>query len=112
MPQPNASRLIALAVATLLGACASDPELAQLRSDLRRTNLSAGTVDIAKQEGKVELLADQRVTCERYTPTGSHRAQVRCQTRTEKVTADEANNREMRKLQTPPPSAGARSIGQ
>lgn len=101
-----------LGMVVALAACATDPEVARLRSDLRRTNLSAGTVDIAKQEGKVELLADQRVRCERYTPTGSHRAQVRCLTTTEKVTSEEANAREMRKLQTPPPSTGARSIGQ
>jgi hypothetical protein len=97
--------MLATALVLALAGCATDPQLAKDQAAFSRVKLSGGTADIARKEGKVELLDDQRVRCERYFPTGSHRAQVRCLTVAEKVTADEANAREMRKLTTPPPAA-------
>ena len=101
----SSSAALLLSLSLGLTACASDPGLAKDQADFRKVKLSGGTLDIARKEGKVELLDDQRVFCERYMPTGSHRTQVRCLTRAEKVTAEEANAREMRRLQMPPPSA-------
>lgn len=67
--------------------------------------LSPEVIDIAKTEGEVKLTKDDRVQCEKYKPLGSNRTQYRCRTKAEAVQSVEDNNREMRKLQTPPPAA-------
>jgi hypothetical protein len=99
------SALFALCLAGAVAACASNPAEVEEQSKLNRVKLSGGTIDIAKKEGKVDLAKDERVKCERYTPLGSHRTQLRCTTLTEAETAEEANKREMRKLTVPPPHA-------
>ena len=67
--------------------------------------LSPEVIEIAKTEGEVKLTKDDRVQCEKYKPIGSNRTQYRCRTKTEALQSVEDNNREMRKLQTPPPAA-------
>jgi hypothetical protein len=67
--------------------------------------LSPEVIEIAKTEGEVKLTKDDRVQCEKYKPLGSNRTQYRCRTKAEAVQSVEDNNREMRKLQTPPPAA-------
>lgn len=57
-------------------------------------------------EGKVELMKDKRVNCEKYTPIGSNRPKYRCLTPPEKNAEAEAGQREMRKMTAPAPSAG------
>lgn len=74
-------------------------------------NLTPGVAEIAMKEGQVNLVKDERVKCEKYKPLGSNRTQYRCTTIKEDVASKEANTREMRKIQTPPPSVGARTIG-
>ena len=102
--------LAALILASLaLAACgASPPKVADASPNKRIEGvaLSAGVQDIAKQEGKVDLDKDKRVNCEKYTPTGSNRPQYRCVTAAEKKSYAEANQREMRKMTAPAPSAG------
>ena len=98
-----------------LAACGSDPvkpdPAAGEGKRIEGVSLTPGVAEIAKKEGNVELLKDERVKCEKYKPLGSNRTQYRCTTLKEEQASNEANNREMRKIQTPPPSAGARTIG-
>lgn len=105
--------LLCALVALVLAGCAATAVSGPSASDGRRVEgltFTPGIADIAKKEGKVELLEDARVKCEKYTPTGSHRVQFRCTTVAEKKAAEEANQRVMRKLQAPPPSVGANTI--
>ena len=84
------------------GATATAPAEGQRIEGLK---LSPEVIDIAKTEGEVKLTKDDRVQCEKYKPIGSNRTQYRCRTKVEAVQSVEDNNREMRKLQTPPPAA-------
>lgn len=106
MPR-HALSLSLVACALTLAACASDPGRAHTEAGIRKLDLSGGTLAIARQEGRVELLDDKRVTCERYKPLGSNLTKIRCQTVSEKVSGEEANAREMRKLQYSPPNPEA-----
>jgi hypothetical protein len=102
--RPTALILLALALA----ACGSNPPKAADAGEGKRIEgvvLSAGVKDIAKEEGKVDLAKDKRVNCEKYTPTGSNRPKYRCLTASEKQSEAEANQRQMRKMTTPAPSA-------
>jgi hypothetical protein len=96
-------------LALALAACGSSPTkpdpLAAEAKRIEGVKLSPEVIDIAKQEGKVELTKDDRVQCEKYKPLGSNRTQYRCRTLAEAVQSKEDNNRAMRKLQTPPPAA-------
>jgi hypothetical protein len=98
-----------------LAACGSDPvkpePVAGEGKRIEGVSLSPGIADLAKKEGNVELLKDERVKCEKYKPLGSNRTQYRCTTLAEEAKSKEDNNAAMRKIQTPPPSAGARTIG-
>lgn len=102
-------KLMAVLITAALGAtsigCASDAALAKDQAAFRKVKLSGGTVDIAKDEGQVHLLDDERVVCKRYRPTGSNLTQTKCQTVREKTREDESNQREMRKLVKSPPHA-------
>ena len=104
------TRLSALILVSLaLAACGSNPPKAADTGTGKRVEgvtLSGGVQDIAKEEGKVDLAKDKRVNCEKYTPTGSNRPKYRCLTATEKKSEAEANQREMRKMTAPAPSAG------
>ncbi len=107
-----ASFVLALALA----ACGSDPvkpepTAATEGKRIEGVNLTPGVAEIAKKEGNVELLKDERVKCEKYKPLGSNRTQYRCSTLAEEAKSKEDNAAAMRKLQTPPPSAGAGGIG-
>lgn len=110
--------LVLIAVVCGLTACSSNPPqsattgVATEGKRITGVKLTPGVIEIAKKEGKVELTTDDRVRCEKYTTTGSHRVKFRCVTHEEDIASREANTREMRKLQTPPPSEGARTIGQ
>lgn len=103
--------LSAVLLATLaLAACGSDPVKtadADAGKRIEGVALSAGVQDIAKKEGRVELEKDKRVNCEKYTPIGSHRPIYRCLTQAEKANQADSNQREMRKMTAPPPSAGS-----
>ena len=99
--------------ALLLAACAAaptDPTAAAQGKRVEGVKLSAGVAQIAKDEGKVDLAKDERVACEKYTPIGSHRTQYRCLTKNEKAASEEANQREMRKIEAPPPSGNSSII--
>jgi hypothetical protein len=105
-----------LAVLTLaLGACGSNPTQpdpsAKEGKRIEGVTLTPGVAEIAKEEGEVQLLKDDRVKCEKYKPLGSNRTKYRCTTLAEDAKSKEDNNAAMRKIQTPPPSAGARTIG-
>lgn len=122
-------RLSPIALALALTACGSNPstpETAEVKpvpiagttatapaegKRIEGVNLTPGVAEIAMKEGNVELLKDERVKCEKYKPLGSNRTQYRCTTLKEEASSQQANNREMRKIQTPPPSVGARTIG-
>lgn len=107
-------RFSSILLVALLAACGSNPTQPDATAGKRieGISLSPGIAQIAKKEGKVELVEDERVKCEKYMPLGSHRVRYRCVTLAEEVASKEANNHEMRKIQTPPPSVGARTIGQ
>lgn len=119
----HSSLLPTLLLATALAACGgnpSKPEVADTKAApttgtvatapaegqrIEGVKLSPEVIEIAKKEGEVQLVKDDRVQCEKYKPLGSNRTQYRCRTKTEAVQSVEDNNREMRKLQTPPPAA-------
>jgi len=106
-------RFVVLCALALAGCGIQPPQPDDLATPGKRiegVSLSPGIAEIAKKEGEVSLVADDRVKCEKYMPLGSHRVKFRCTTVKEDVASSEANNREMRKLQTPPPSEGARSL--
>jgi len=99
-----------LALAAALTACGSDPvkpdaAVAAEGQRIEGVKLSPEVIDIAKEEGKVELTKDERVQCEKYKPLGSNRTQYRCRTLAEATKSTEDNNKQMRKMQTPPPAA-------
>jgi len=111
----RSTTLASLLLAATLAACGanpSKPEATEVAGGKRieRVKLSPEVIDIAQEEGKVELLKDDRVKCEKYKPLGSNRTQYRCTTVAEKKASEEENAAAMRRLQTPPPSANS-SIG-
>ncbi len=106
----NSSLIACLVLAAALTACGSDPAkpdaaAAAEGQRIEGVKLSPEVIDIAKQEGKVELTKDERVQCEKYKPLGSNRTQYRCRTLAEATKSTEDNNKQMRKMQTPPPAA-------
>jgi ABC-type Fe3+-hydroxamate transport system substrate-binding protein len=119
----SSRRLTPIALALALAACgsnpskpeAAEPKVAQPAGTtatapaegqrIEGVNLTPGVAEIAMKEGQVNLVEDERVKCEKYKPLGSNRTKYRCTTIKEEALSKEANNREMRKLQTPPPAA-------
>ena len=122
-------RLTLIALALVLTACGSNPARPAVADAdakaipgttptapvegkrIEGVSLTPGIAEIAKKEGQVDLIKDERVKCEKYTPLGSHRTKYRCTTLAEDAKSKEDNNAAMRKIQTPPPSEGARTIG-
>ena len=70
--------LMSVAAFAMLGGCAT-PQQTHLDkvNDLRLTH---DVIGIVKDEGKVELAADERVVCRREMLTGSHMIRWRCAT--------------------------------
>jgi len=106
----RSTTLASLLLAATLAACGanpSKPEATEVAGGKRieRVKLSPEVIDIAQEEGKVELLKDDRVKCEKYKPLGSNRTQYRCRTLAEATKSEEDNARHIRKIQTPPPAA-------